>query len=193
MITTSQSRQNQVLHKIAGEIEQVGPNFNKSQNARMCLEAIGAPASLICKVVEIGMWGLVDPIMNSSDFTEHWHRVSKVMRVGPDKWSEYLVQGILPEIVRDLMPLYEAACKDLALWQQLSLYYTEIGDLNKADTYREKQGPEMGNDRTDLREYWRAVDVFRAKYKESLPNDDYVAALKASAAMEIRELIKVNG
>ena len=94
MITNARSHQNTVLEKIAAAIEKTGPNFNASQNARMCLEAAGAPEPLICKVVEIGMWGIVDPIMKSSDFTDHWHKVSKVIRLGPDKWSEYLARDM---------------------------------------------------------------------------------------------------
>ncbi len=192
MLNTSHSKQEVGLPRIATAIQSGTAGWGNYKQAVMILESNGAPAHLICKVSELGVRDFIfGRIMGSDDFTEQWHRVGKVYPLAPEKWSDYLTQGILPEVVRDVMVLYEKTIIALEQWTLVSQYYDFIGDATKAEEFGKKSGPELGTSNPDLSEYWQAVNAFRAKYTTLPPNQDCIEALRASLPQEIREVQKL--
>jgi len=178
-----------ILSRIADTVEQ--PREGPLRNQIIALDHIKAPPAIICELSEIQMWQYARLILESNDFGKHRGPIAYVGATLPDQWVEYDKQGLLPQICKDLIPLYLARMRVSGHWGYLSDYYDSIGDSMQAAKYKTKACLDVNlrDDPSELVNYWEAVGIFRVTYAGKLPDENTIRAMRTSVASAIRALV----
>ena len=178
------------IAKVADKVENAS-SWGDYVNACRSLKGLQAPLNIIIKVAEIGMWDIAGPVIESDYSTIHSHRIPKALSMAPDNWYEHSKQGNVPEIILDLIELQKLWNEVHENWSQLSWYFEDIGDLERAQEYEQKTASALAK-RTvspDMQKYWHGVEIFRNKYASEIPDSRELGSRKSVLANEIRAIL----